>query len=234
MTFGVWITLSGYFSPLGAVASALVLLLEILALTLSISFAFESLDVLCAARRSRPPPVFDHAYLPMVSLQIAAYNEPPDMLIEVIRSAEAIDYPRFEVVVVDNNTRDPDVWQPVQEYCRGRPNVTFVHVDPWPGYKSGALNLALREYTHPDAELIGVIDADYHVNPSYLKSVVGYFGDPEIAFVQTPQDYRDFEHDAYLTACYDAYRYFFLTTMPARNQRNSIIFAGTMGLLRRV
>ena len=62
---------------------------------------------------------------------------------------------------------------------------------------------------------------------------MGYFGDPELAFVQTPQDYREFDHDAYLTACYDAYRYFFLTTMPARNQRNSIIFAGTMGLLRR-
>ncbi len=109
----------------------------------------------------------------------------------------------------------------------------FVHVDPWPGYKSGALNLALTEYTSPDAEIVGVIDADYLVDPDYLQSVVGYFVDPNVAFVQTPQDYRDYEGNAYLTACYDAYKYFFTTSMPSRNERNSIIFAGTMGLLRR-
>jgi cellulose synthase/poly-beta-1,6-N-acetylglucosamine synthase-like glycosyltransferase len=95
----------------------------------------------------------------MVSLQVAAYNEPPHMLIETIMSLEAIDYPNFEVVVIDNNTEDPAVWQPVADYCEGRDRVRFVHVDDWPGYKSGALNLVLTEYTHPDAELIGVIDA---------------------------------------------------------------------------
>jgi Glycosyltransferase like family 2 len=78
-----------------------------------------------------------------------------------------------------------------------------------------------------------VVDADYLVDPSYLRRVVGYFADPRIAFLQTPQDYREYRGDAYLTACYDAYRYFFATSMPARNDRNSIIFAGTMGLLRR-
>ena len=57
--------------------------------------------------------------------------------------------------------------------------------------------------------------------------------DANLAFVQTPQDYRDYEGSTYLTACYDAYRYFFATAMPSRNERNSIIFAGTMGLLRR-
>jgi cellulose synthase/poly-beta-1,6-N-acetylglucosamine synthase-like glycosyltransferase len=115
----------------------------------------------------------------MVSLQVAAYNEPPDMLIETIRSLEAIDYPNFEVVVIDNNTKDPAVWQPVADYCEGRNRVRFVHVDDRPGYTSGALNLVLAEYTHPDAELIGVIDADYLVDPSYLSSVVGYFHDPD-------------------------------------------------------
>jgi cellulose synthase/poly-beta-1,6-N-acetylglucosamine synthase-like glycosyltransferase len=108
-----------------------------------------------------------------------------------------------------------------------------VHVDPWPGYKSGALNLALREHTHPDAEVIALVDADYHVDPSWLRATVGYFAEPTVAFVQSPQDYREYEGDAYLQACYDSYKYFFVTTMPSRNQRNSIIFAGTMGLLRR-
>src|SRR5206468_1486671 len=167
------------------------------------------------------------------SLHIAAYNEPPDMLIETIKSVEALDYPDFEVVVVDNNTRDPEVWRPVEDYCRNRPRVKFVHVDPWPGFKSGALNLALREHTARDAQLVGVVDADYLVDPSYLRSVVGYFADHRLAFVQTPQDYREYRGDSYLEACYDAYKYFFVSSMPSRNERNSIIFAGTMGLIRR-
>jgi len=41
------------------------------------------------------------------SLQIAAYNEPPDMLIETIASAERIDYPDFEVLVIDS-VEQPD------------------------------------------------------------------------------------------------------------------------------
>src|SRR5437870_4671958 len=233
LAFGLMVTFGGYLTVPGAVASGLLLVLEVVALTLSASFAFESLDVICAIRPDEPNAPFDPAYVPMVSLQIAAYNEPPDMLIETIRSVQAIDYPRMEIVVIDNNTKDPAVWGPVADYCETQSNVRFVHVDPWPGYKSGALNLALREHTDVAAELIGVIDADYLVAPAYLRGVVGYFVDPDLAFLQTPQDYREYAGDAYLTACYDAYRYFFLTTMPARNRRNSIIFAGTMGLLRR-
>src|SRR5204862_1857757 len=170
-------------------------------LFLSATFAFESCDVVTRSRWERLFPKRDLKYLPKVSLHIAAYNEPPDMLVETIKSVEAIDYPNFEIVVVDNNTKDPEVWGPVEAYCRDRPLVTFVHVDPLPGYKSGALNLALRQHTAPDAELVGVVDADYLVDPSYLRSVVGYFAQPKLAFLQTPQDYREYRGDAYLEAC---------------------------------
>jgi cellulose synthase/poly-beta-1,6-N-acetylglucosamine synthase-like glycosyltransferase len=233
LVFAAAITVDGNLSIIGAVASALLFVLELCALSLASSFAFETCDVLCRVRHSREFPEPDDSYRPMVSLHIAAYNEPPDMLIETIRRAEALDYPNFEIVVIDNNTTDPEVWRPVEDYCETRPGVTFIHVAPWPGYKSGALNLALRQFTHPDAEIVGVIDSDYLVDPNWLKETVGFFSDPKVAFVQTPQDYRDYEGSTYLTACYDAYRYFFATAMPSRNERNSIIFAGTMGLLRR-
>jgi cellulose synthase/poly-beta-1,6-N-acetylglucosamine synthase-like glycosyltransferase len=233
LLFGVETTLSEGLSPAARLASGLLLVFELIALALSISFTFESCDTLCRTRHSRRFPEPDPSYTPMVSIHLAAYNEPPDMLIQTIQSLEALDYPRYEVVVIDNNTKDPEVWQPVEDYCRDRPGVTFVHVDPWPGYKSGALNLVLREHTHPDAEVIALVDADYLVEPNWLSELAGYFADPAVAFVQSPQDYREYEGDAYLQACYDAYKYFFVTTMPSRNERNSIIFAGTMGLLRR-
>jgi cellulose synthase/poly-beta-1,6-N-acetylglucosamine synthase-like glycosyltransferase len=232
LIFAVSITVDGHLPLPAALSSAVLFVLEFAALVLASTFAFETCDVLCRVRHSRIFPEPNPTYLPKVSLHIAAYNEPPDMLIETIARAEALDYPDFEIVVVDNNTIDESVWGPVEEYCVSRPNVKFVHVAPWPGFKSGALNLALRQFTHPEAEIVGVIDSDYLVDPAWLRETVGYFADPRLAFVQTPQDYRDFEGSTYLTACYDAYRYFFATAMPSRNERDSIIFAGTMGLLR--
>src|SRR5207248_10065099 len=125
-------------------------------------------------RHSRVFPEPDPGFQPFVSLQIPTYNEPPEMLIETISTAERIDYPSFEVVVIDNNTEDAETWQPVEEYCRSRPNVTFTHVDGLEGYKAGALNLALESLTDPRAELIGVLDSDYLVDPAYLADTVGY------------------------------------------------------------
>ena len=227
LTFGSGLSIAGM------AASALLFLLEASALTISGYFTFESLDVTTRTRTTRPEPPFDPGFHPRVSLQVAAYNEPPDMLIETIQSLEAIEYPNLEILIIDNNTEDRETWGPVEEYCRDRPRVRFFHVDDVEGFKAGALNLSLREFTDPAAEIIGIIDADYLVDADYLKETVGYFIDPDLAFLQTPQDYRDWEGDPYLTACYDAYRYFFATSMPSRNERNSIIFAGTMGLIRR-
>ncbi|HWD71834.1 MAG TPA: glycosyltransferase [Actinomycetota bacterium] len=227
LTFGSGLSIAGM------AASALLFLLEASALTISGYFTFESLDVTTRTRTTRPEPPFDPGFHPRVSLQVAAYNEPPGMLIETIQSLEAIEYPNLEILIIDNNTEDRETWGPVEEYCRDRPRVRFFHVDNVEGFKAGALNLSLREFTDPAAEIIGIIDADYLVDPDYLEETVGYFIDPDLAFLQTPQDYRDWEGDPYLTACYDAYRYFFATSMPSRNERNSIIFAGTMGLIRR-
>jgi cellulose synthase/poly-beta-1,6-N-acetylglucosamine synthase-like glycosyltransferase len=228
-----WVTVAGGLSVLGILASALLFLLETAAFVIAVSFSFESCDVVCRTRWTRVVAPPDPSYRPKVSLHVPAFAEPPDMLIETIGSLEAIDYPDLEIVVIDNNTPDEELWRPVELYCQGRDRVHFVHVDPWPGYKSGALNLALRAHTDPAAEIIGIVDADYLVRPEYLRRLVGLFADPQLAFVQTPQDYREWEGDRYLTSCYDAYRYFFETAMPSRNERNSIIFGGTMGLIRR-
>jgi cellulose synthase/poly-beta-1,6-N-acetylglucosamine synthase-like glycosyltransferase len=233
LAFAAYVTVADGLSFLASLASAMLLVLESAALVLSASFAFETCDVLCRSRRDRPLPTHETTYKPFVSLHIPAYNEPPDMLIRTVEAAAAIDYPDFEVVVIDNNTPDPATWMPVAEHFRYHPKVTFVHVDQLEGYKSGALNLALNRYTSEQAELIGVIDADYLVSPDYLKATVGYFADPRLAFLQTPQDYRDYDTSGYFRACYDAYRYFFSMAMPSRNERDSAIFAGTMGLLRR-
>ncbi len=216
-----------------ALTSSLLILLDLAAFLVWNSNINYVSDVLCRTRRSRPLPQADPNYQPMVSLHIPAYNEPPELLIETIKAVERIDYPNFEVVVVDNNTSDPAVYGPVEEYCRGRERVKFVHVAPWPGYKAGACNLALRRYTDPRAEIIGLVDADDIVQPHYLRETVSYFSDPGLGFVQTFEGNRDYEGSAYYTACVDSYQGFYLSHMSSRNERDSIPFVGTMGLFRR-
>ncbi len=233
VAFATYSTFAGGLPLFGVITSCVLLALELLALSLAGYFVFEGCDVICRTRPARPDPRHDPAHQPMVCLQVPAYNEPPDMLIETIKSLDAIDYPNLEIIVIDNNTTDPDLWRPVEDFCRERERVKFVHVEGLPGFKSGALNLVNRDHIDPRAEIIGVVDADYRVDPSFLRELAGYFIDPKVAFVQTPQDYKEWEDDRYMTACYDAYNYFFVTSMPSRMQRNSIIFAGTMGLIRR-
>jgi cellulose synthase/poly-beta-1,6-N-acetylglucosamine synthase-like glycosyltransferase len=190
-------------------------------------------DAMCRTHRSRPLPRVDPTYQPFVSIHIPAYNEPPELLIETIKAVEWIDYPNFEIVVMDNNTTDPAIWEPVEEYCRGRERVKFVHVAPWPGYKAGACNLALRRYTDPRAEIIGTVDADDIVQPYYLRETAPYFSDERLGFVQTFEGNRDFEGSSYYTACVDSYQGFYLAVMSSRNERDTVPFVGTMGLFRR-
>src|SRR5579863_1619575 len=224
---------------LGSTVGGLVLwVLEVFAAVLSCAYLWELCDALGTehwerriTRRTRLS-VPDHE-LPMVSLHVPAHNEPPDMVIETLRSLLRLDYPRYEIILLDDNTDDEDLWRPVEAWC-GRHGVKFVHLADWPGYKSGALNYALRQMTSTDAELIGIVDSDYQVDPGWLRRCAPAFADPWVGFVQSPQDYRDWQQARYYRRLYYSYRYFFAVSQPSRNEHDGAIFAGTMGLIRRV
>src|SRR6266568_3648826 len=171
--------------------------------------------------------------LPLISLHVPAHNEPPDMVIQTLRSLLRLDYPRYEVILIDDNTDDQSLWRPVEQWCASH-GVKFAHLENWPGYKSGALNYALRQLTDERAELIGVVDSDYQIEPGFLRRCAPPFADPWIGFVQAPQDYRGWSHARYYRRLYYSYSYFFAVSQPSRNERNGAIFAGTMGLIRRV
>ena len=241
MTTGLFILytfLLTAFSPLNALSFIFALLfffLEAITLLLALAHMHESLDVVCRIRWYRLlsglEPVPD--YRPMVSLQVPAYNEPVEVVQKTLRSLANLNYPDFEVLVVDNNTPLQETWRPLEEICRQLgPNFHCLHLDRWPGYKSGALNFAVSQ-TDPRAEIIGIIDADYEVDPEFLAELVPAFADPNVAFVQTPQDYRDSQGEVFSESTYRGYKYFFEVSMPSRNERNAIIFAGTMGLIRK-
>ena len=170
---------------------------------------------------------------PFVSIHLACYNEPPEMVIVTLDSLAELDYQNYEVLVIDNNTKDPAVWKPVQEYCEklGK-RFRFFHLEPWPGFKAGALNFGLKE-TAPEADVVAVIDADYVVRPDWLATLTGHFHDPKVAVVQCPQAHRDFEHNRFRRMTAWEYDGFFRIGMHHRNERNAIIQHGTMTMVRR-
>jgi cellulose synthase/poly-beta-1,6-N-acetylglucosamine synthase-like glycosyltransferase len=171
---------------------------------------------------------------PKVSIHVPAYNEPPEMVIETLDALARLDYPDFEVVVIDNNTRDEAVWRPVEEHCRKLgERFRFFHVCPLAGFKAGALNYALRQ-TAPDASIVAVIDSDYVVARNWLRDLVPNFvNEPRLGILQAPQDYRDGDQSLFKAMCYAEYRGFFHIGMITRNERNAIIQHGTMTLVRR-
>ncbi len=172
-------------------------------------------------------------YLPKVSIHVPCYNEPPDMVIQTLDALAALDYADFEVLIIDNNTKDESVWRPVEEYCvRLGSRFRFFHVDPLAGFKAGALNFALA-HTDPKAEVVGVIDSDYMVKPNWLRDLVPALANQKLAIVQAPQDYRDDGQSAFKAMCHAEYRGFFHIGMITRNERNAIIQHGTMTLVRR-
>ena len=170
---------------------------------------------------------------PKVSIHVPCYNEPPHMVIETLDHLARLDYGNFEVLVIDNNTKDRAVWQPVEAYCATLgPRFRFFHLDNWPGYKAGALNFALRN-SALDTEIVAVIDSDYTVDPDWLSAMVPHFANPKVGLVQSPQDYRDAKGDLFKTMCYWEYAGFFNIGMITRNERNAIIQHGTMTMMRR-
>jgi cellulose synthase/poly-beta-1,6-N-acetylglucosamine synthase-like glycosyltransferase len=222
-------------APLSAGLGVVLLVLEIGAMGLLSASAFEMVDALCAPpldpELPRPP-----GRWPSVCLQVPTYNEPPELVVETLRSLVELDYPALRIQVIDNNTTEEALWRPVETECvwlraAGR-QVDFVHLPEWPGYKAGALNWGLAHLA-PEVEIVGIVDADYIVRADWLRATVPHFNDAAVAFVQTPQDYRAWETSAFYRACYVGFAYFFKVGMVSRARRNAIIFAGTMGLVRR-
>ncbi|MDA0663387.1 MAG: glycosyltransferase [Proteobacteria bacterium] len=168
----------------------------------------------------------------MVSIHVAICKEPPEMVRRTLSALAALDYPNFEVIVVDNNTPDPAMWKPVEAYCQVLGSrFRFIHRDTLPGYKAGALNLALSE-TAPEAEIIAVIDSDYVVASNWLADLTPHFADPEIGLVQAPQDYSDLAENRFKASCYWEYKGFFHIGMVRRNEADAIIQHGTMTMVR--
>lgn len=235
----VWlatIPLEFYLRPIDWAAYAVLLPGAAAMLAVLLANGFEFVEVLWHRRwrrEFRPVPLHPSAPQPFVSIHLPACNEPPEMVILTLDSLARLNYANFEVLVVDNNTRDERLWRPVEAHCaKLGPRFRFFHLPQWPGFKAGALNFALKQ-TDPRAGVVGVVDADYAVDPHWLRNLVAHFADERVAVVQAPQAHREFESSPFRRMANWEFDGFFRVGMHHRNERNAIIQHGTMTLVRR-
>lgn len=181
------------------------------------------------ARLARHP----RTRLPKVCVQVPCYSEPPELVIATLDAIARLDYPDFEVIVIDNNTKDPALWRPVQAHCaRLGERFRFFHVDRLQGAKAGALN-HIAPHVSSDVELVAVVDADYIVQPDFLKRWSPLFEDPKIGFVQTTHEYRDWAQSGFLARFYPVYVIAHKLMLPSLTQIGGEFTVGTMCLVRR-
>ena len=160
------------FNEHAMVLSTMYFVADVFAVTLGILAVFVSWNY----RHRTPlpaPPGF------RVDVLVPVYKEPIAMVRRTVLGARDIRYPH-ETWLLDDGRR-PELKALADELgCRYLVRADNRHA------KAGNLNHALKEI---GGDFIAVFDADHIPQPHALDVTLGFFADPKVAMVQTPQDY---------------------------------------------
>ncbi|MEA2612203.1 MAG: hypothetical protein QOI52_162, partial [Chloroflexota bacterium] len=171
-----------------------------------------------------------------VAVLIPTFNEDLEVLMPTIAAALEMRV-RHETWVLDDGNR-PEVEQLARELgARYLARPTHEHA------KAGNLNHAL---TIIKADLIAVLDADHVASPEFLTHTLGYFDDPGVALVQTPQEFynlESFEHegggvtkaeplDGAASARFHEQVLFYRVLQPGKNRWGGAFWCGTGAVVR--
>lgn len=121
---------------------------------------------------------FDDTALPLITLVVPAYNEGP-VIQQALRSLLALDYPRYEVLVVDDGSTD-DTYQKAMAIARESLRVPVRVVTKRNGGKADALNTGM---TLAKGEFIVNMDGDTKLSVNALRACIRHFEDPRVGAV---------------------------------------------------
>ncbi len=172
--------------------------------------------------RTSPPPLENAT----VDVFVTTYNEPVEILRRTVEAARRIDWPQLEVYLLDDGAR-PEMKALAAELGSGY----VTRGEEWKGKprhaKAGNVNNALMVTR---GEFILILDADQIPDRRIIRQTIGYFRDPALAFVQTPQHFYNlppgdpFGADAPL---------FYGPIMQGKDGWNAAFFCGSNAVLRR-
>lgn len=166
--------------------------------------------------------------LPHVDILIPTYNEELEVLRRTILGATNLDYPKYTVYVLDDGRRE---W--LRAYCRDH-GVEYVTRPKNVHAKAGNLNHGL---THARGEFFAVLDADFVPHRNFLFRTLGFFEDPRVGVVQTPQYFFNpdpIQHNLGLNGDWvDEQRLTFEDIQPSRDAWDCAYCCGSCAVLRR-
>ncbi|MEB3357204.1 MAG: glycosyltransferase [Synechococcales bacterium] len=172
--------------------------------------------------------VVSGAYTPTVDVLIPTYDEPESILRRTVIGCQAMVYPRKRIYLLDDTHRPAVLAMAQQLGCRYLTRPDNRHA------KAGNLNHAIA---HTSGELIVVFDADFVPTQNFLTRTVGFFQDPTIALVQTPQSFYNPDPIAYNLGLEDVLtseeEVFYRQIQPMRDGAGGVICAGTSFVVRR-
>ena len=130
----------------------------------------------------------DHSN-PMVSIHIPCRNEPVSVVKKAIKAAYAQDYKNLEIIVLSNNTRYEQLYQPVKWLVNTlNDKVKFYHIDDIKGYKAGALNMC-NKLTSSEAKYVFILNCDYVLESDAISTAVSDIENTGVALLQYPKYY---------------------------------------------
>lgn len=153
------------------------------------------------------------------------------MVCQTLKALSNLNYPSFEVILLDNNTDDENLWKPVEQYCRLLGSrFRFHHASGVVGAKSGALNIA-RGITTSKAQWICIVDADYQVEPDFLQHWLAAHERHSTDYYQFPQAYRP-THSPAANAIAELGDYFGRPAASA-DKEDAMLLTGTLCIMNR-
>lgn len=155
------------------------LVLLVLRYAILIIYSFmDHLESMYAARRKPTPLYNEESSLPMISLVVPAFNE--GRVIEAaLRSLLALDYPNYEIIVVDDGSTD-DTYERAMAVAREPHDVEIRVITKSNGGKADALNTGM---TLARGEFILNMDGDTKLSRNTLRVCIRHFENPKVGAV---------------------------------------------------
>lgn len=159
---------------------------------------------------------------PSVSILIPACNELILILKPTLEAAKEQYYSPFEIVLIENSSNTEIKKKAIE--LANQLNIKVLDM-PYLGSKAKVLNLSLQ---YVNSDFIAILDADQISSPNFISDTIPYLlKNKNLAFVQTPQDYRNGDESIIAKAASGQQYPFYKYILPGRTLKNSAFSVGT-------
>jgi glycosyltransferase involved in cell wall biosynthesis len=147
--------------------------LIVLTSAIALLWVLNAIDILRGAPKLPSIPniaPLEDADCPAVSILLAARDE-EEKLPGALNKFLALDYPRYEVVAVDDRSEDGTA-EILDSAARSNPRLKVAHISSLPAGWLGKPHAMQQAYEHSSGEWIVFTDADVHFSPELLRRAV--------------------------------------------------------------